>query len=114
MTQKNTKKTLALINQAVRAARAALPIWEAQYPNDRRPHQAIEAAENMMADSVVYAAANAAFRAALDAAKDSAEAANAAHAAANAAYAYAASKSPYVAYLAEDYAISAIVFGGGK
>jgi hypothetical protein len=101
---------------SIRFAKLTLPVWEAQYPDDLRPRQAIEAATACVADpsaANLRAAAHAAHAAAYAAAAGSAtHAARAAHAAAYAAYvadathaaraAYAAAYAAYVAARAAD------------
>jgi hypothetical protein len=71
-------------------AESVLHIFEAKYPDDKRPRLAIEAARRGDKDAnAAYAAANAAYAAA-----------NAAYAAADAAYAAAANAAAYAAYAA--------------
>jgi len=89
------------VSYALFAAEQVLHLFEAEYPADKRPHEAIEAARRFIeqptkdnrrtanvAANAAYAAANAAYAAA-NAANAAANAANAAYAAANAANAYA-------------------------
>ena len=78
------------IKLAIFAAYSVLDIYEKQYPNDKRPRLAIEAAEKYVADPN-----DANQNAAEDAAEDAAEAAEAAETAAYAAYgaAYAAASA---------------------
>ena len=68
-------------------ARTALPVWERQYPEDRRPHTAIETAEAWARGEASLEQVQAA----------SADAASAAHAAAAADAAYAAAYAAYAA-----------------
>ena len=96
---------------AIGFAEKALPIWEAEYPEDSRPRKAIEAAKEWLSNPS-DAAANAANTAASAAARSAnAYAAADAYAAANAAYAAARSASAadaaaYAAYAA--YAANAL------
>jgi hypothetical protein len=79
------------VKLAIYAAELVLPIFEAKYPNDKRPAEAIAAAKKYLKNPTAYAAyaahaaANAAANAASYAANAAAYAAYAAHAAANAA-----------------------------
>lgn len=74
---------------AIYAARAALPVWEAAYPDDARPRAAIEAAEAVLSGVGGAAARNAAGYAAAYAGYAAADAAAATAYAAYAAAAYA-------------------------
>jgi len=73
------------IQYAIFAAEQVIEIYEKQYPDDKRPRQAIEAARRCLTDD--SAAARAACGAASDAAWDAAWAARAASAASDAAWA---------------------------
>ena len=77
---------------AVNFAERSLPIWEGEYPEDKRPHKAIEAARAFLKDPSKEKAA--------DAADAAAEAADAAYAAWNAA-AYAAKSAAYALLISE-------------
>ena len=97
------------VTLACRFAMEVLPIFEAKYPNDKRPRLAIEAAQAWLqnpSSAAAYAAAYAAYAAA-DAA-DAADAAYAAYAAyASADAAYAAADAAYAAYASADAADAA-------
>jgi hypothetical protein len=103
------------VKYAIYAAKQVIKIYEDKYPNDKRPREAIKAAEQYIksptkenanasyaAYAAAYAAANAAYAAsAASAAYAAANAANAAYAAANAAvYAANAANAAYTAYAA--------------
>ena len=90
------------VRWAVECAERVISIWVAEYPNDLRPVQAIEAAKSWISTPTPAAA-----DAARAAARDARDAADSAHAAANAAYsaayvnsaaASAASAAYYAAY----------------
>ena len=104
---------------AIGFAEKALPIWEAEYPEDSRPRKAIEAAKEWLSNPS-DAAANAANTAASAAARSAnAYAAADAYAAANAAYAAARSASAadaaaYAAYAAYAAAYAANALGVDK
>jgi hypothetical protein len=82
-----------MVTWACDCAERVLPIWEAKYPNDKRPHEAITSARNWAANPCEETqqassyAADAAVRAAYAAACAAAYAARAAYAAARASYA---------------------------
>jgi hypothetical protein len=108
------------VSYAVYAAEQVIKIYEKEYPDDKRPRKAIEAAKKCIDNpskenkNAAYAAADAAYAAyatyaayaAADAAADTA-----AHAAADAAYAayatYAAAYAAYAAYATADAAYAA-------
>ena len=92
---------------AVKFAERSLSVWEAEYPEDKRPQKAVEAAKSWLKDPRKEKAADdAAADAADDAAADAADAADAARAAYAAAYA--AKASAYAAWAAANaYAKSA-------
>lgn len=96
---------------ACACARTALPMWERQYPEDRRPHTAIETAEAWARGEASLKQVRKAADAAVDAADDAADAAAdaAAYAASAAAYAaaLAAAAAAYAAYAAVDAADAA-------
>ena len=84
------------IRYAIHAAESVLPIWEAQYPDDKRPHEAIAAAKTVVENdneetrAAAVNAANAAYAAAYTAG-------NAAYTAGNSAAAFAAARAAYAA-----------------
>ena len=86
---------------AIKCASSVLNIFEERYPKDKRPRQALEAAENYLISTDTAAAADAAYAAA---AYDAAYAA-AAYAAAT--YAAAAADAAYAAAYAATYAAAA-------
>jgi len=95
-----TRKTK--VQYAIFAARQVLDIWEAKYPNDKRPRLAIEAAEvclkspttkNKSGCSAAYSAAYSAASAAYSAARAAYSAASAASAAYSAASAASAARA---------------------
>jgi hypothetical protein len=95
------------VTLACRFALKVLTVFETRYPYDKRPRQAIEAAQACLKDpsaSAAYAAASAAsaaYAAAADAAAADASAAAAAYAAADAAADASAYASAYAAYAAD-------------
>ena len=97
---------------SIRFAKLTLPVWEAQYPDDRRPRQAIEAATACVADP---SAANLSPRQAIEAATacvadpSAANLRAAAHAAHAAAYAAAAGSATHAARAAHAAAYAAYV-----
>jgi hypothetical protein len=103
------------IKYAIFAAELVIDIFEKEYPNDKRPRKAIEAAKKYLKNktsknkSAAYTAADAAVDAAADAAADAAY--NATHAAYAAAYAAAdaayAAAAVYAAYNADAYTADA-------
>ena len=117
----NPDKNLS-VYLAVKFAEKALPIWEAQCPEDKRPRAAIEAAQawlNNPSDTTAYAAADAA-NAAYDAAcafggaawsaRSAANAARAAYASALVAADNAAANAARAAYAADYAADAAVVY----
>jgi hypothetical protein len=102
------------IQYAVFASEQVLPIFEAKYPSDKRPREAIEAAKKVALNDTEEnrkIAARAAYVAneAANAANEAANAANAAAYAANAA-AYAANAVAYAADYAADYAAAYVAY----
>jgi len=103
---------------AIGFAEKALPIWEAEYPEDMRPRRAIEAAKEWLknpSDTDTVTAANTAASAAARSANAVAYAAYAAYAAAAAARsASAADAAAYAAYAAYAAAYAANALGVDK